>query len=304
MKICALSACLLSAAALFAQSPGGIAGGGYNSPAPLRVAPGQVITMFVHTSAVSVANRVAASAPLPTSLGGISIQMLETFANPMWLPVLAVAPAGNCVGVPAAVPCTPLTAITTQIPMELIPNAEGPRKPDNFASLTVYENGVRGDSIQLAPVAVNIHIVNTCDATEAPTTAACTPEIRHADGSLVNHDNPAHANESIVVTAYGLGRTSDHVTTGDVAPSPATPLSDMHAAVVFGTGVTPSKPPSAGTASAVLKSGTVGQYQVTYVIPAVPSNAPDCSTSTVLTNATLSVSRGNSFDGAPLCIVP
>jgi hypothetical protein len=93
-------------------SPNTIVGAGYLYPAPIRVAPGQVITLFAMGVGSTLARPVSAGAGnLPTSLGGISvtIQQGATIAAP----ILQVTPATTLCG-PSCV-----TAITIQIPYEL-----------------------------------------------------------------------------------------------------------------------------------------------------------------------------------------
>jgi uncharacterized protein (TIGR03437 family) len=46
------------------------------------------------------------------------------------------------------------------------------------------------------------------------------PYITHPDGSLVSFSNPAHAGETIVVYAVGLGKTTPTIRTGTAAAVP------------------------------------------------------------------------------------
>jgi uncharacterized protein (TIGR03437 family) len=288
---------------LFGQGAGSLVTNvGYQPPQPLKVAPGQVLTVFVRTSSINLTGRVAANViPLPVTLVGLSVMLRQTFSNAIPVPIFSTAPANNCSGTPAEVPCIPLTAITVQVPFELFPNVKGSRLPENFASLTVAENGVEGDPLRIAPVAQRLHIVNTCDATEAPTDETCRPVVRHPNGALVSSDNPAQANEILTVSAYGLGRTDTRIATGQASPDPAVPVSEMRLGIAFGANLAPARPNSNTTPlSAVLVPGRIGLYNITFQAPAIPADTPAC-TNTGRSNMTVTIARGASFDGVPLC---
>src|SRR5215831_6989594 len=71
---------------------------GYLAPAPINVAPGQIITLFVHVpNKPASGNRVTATPPLPNTLGGFSIVLRQTFSSdPIPVPIQTVADAGTC----------------------------------------------------------------------------------------------------------------------------------------------------------------------------------------------------------------
>jgi uncharacterized protein (TIGR03437 family) len=298
---CCLSAVL--ALPLFGQGAASlVTNAGYQPPRPLKVAPGQVLTLFVRTSSIILTGRVAANiVPLPVTVAGLSVILRQTFSNPIPVPIFSVAPANNCSGAPTEVACIPLTAITVQVPFELFPNVKDSRLPENFASLTVAENGVEGEPLRIAPVAERLHIVNTCDSTEAPADEPCGPVVRHPDGTLVSSDNPAQSNEILTVSAYGLGRTDIRITTGQGSPDPAVSVSEMRFGIAFGANL-PAARPTSNTVplSAVLVPGRIGLYNITFQAPAIPVDTPAC-TNTSRSNMTVTIARGASFDGVPLC---
>src|SRR4051812_17466431 len=135
---------------------------GYTPPNLTKVAPGQVITLYVRTTGAPVAQPIlAGSTPLPLSLGGFSISLKQTFfSDPVPVPLVGIYSSDPCNGVAA---CTPLTAMMVQIPFELVPNVPGSRMPFNFATVTVQQNGVAGDALPLQAVPDNVHVITTCD---------------------------------------------------------------------------------------------------------------------------------------------
>src|SRR5690242_18637900 len=83
--------CIASA---FAQGAA-IVGAGYHTFAPVSVAPGQVLTVFV-TGIGNVTQKYSAgSLPLPTTLGGISATFSE-LGPIIDVPILAVFPFSAC----------------------------------------------------------------------------------------------------------------------------------------------------------------------------------------------------------------
>jgi uncharacterized protein (TIGR03437 family) len=121
----------LSVAAAPAQN-GAVVGAGYHTFAPVLVAPGQVITVFV-TGIGNVTKKYSAgSLPLPTMLGGISASFTE-LGPIIAAPILSVFPFSACLNnILAPQPCGTITAVTLQIPFELVPNT--PRFPISSAT--------------------------------------------------------------------------------------------------------------------------------------------------------------------------
>src|SRR4029077_4961234 len=68
----------ISIAAALAQGGAAVVGAGYHTFAPISVAPGQVITVFV-TGIVNITQKYSAgNLPLPATLGGISASLNES----------------------------------------------------------------------------------------------------------------------------------------------------------------------------------------------------------------------------------
>ncbi len=287
---------------LFGQAPGTIASIGYRAPNAVVAAPGQVVTLFTRTQTRPAQAIVATGATLPTTLGGFSVALSQTFSeNAIAVPLLSVAPAQTCHKISGT--CTEYTAITVQIPFELIPNGKGSRLPENLAELTVTDNGVKGESIGLSPVTDSIHILNSCDASLNPESGPCLPMLVHADGNMVTSKNPANPGEMISLRAYGLGHADSRVASGEQSPSPAVAVSGVVLDLRFGR-TTAIMPPGADAASvaAQLVPGAVGLYQLAFQVPAIPDSAPECTATEP--NFRVMIGRGVSYDAAGICVMP
>ena len=287
---------------LFGQAPSTIASVGYAAPKPVVVAPGQVVILFTRTQTRLAQAIVATGATLPTTLGGFSVALSQTLsANPIAVPLLSVAPAQTCFTI--SVGCTEYTAITVQIPFELVPNVEGSRLPENLAAVTVTDNGTKGEAIALSPATDSIHILNSCDTPLNSQPAPCHPVFLHADDTMVTSKNPANPGEMISLRAYGLGYADSRVTSGEQSPSPAVTVSGVVMDLSFGRS-TLLMPPSSDAASvaAQLVPGAIGLYQLTFQVPAIPDATPECTASQ--NNFVVAIGRGASFDSAGICVMP
>jgi uncharacterized protein (TIGR03437 family) len=306
LAILALAACPLLMAQDEPQNAGPVdnlvTSAGYTPPTLTKVAPGQVITLYVRISGAPITKAIlAAGTPLPTLLGGFSVSLKQTFiGEPIAVPLIGIYPSDPCSGV---APCTPLTAIMVQIPFELVPNVPGSRMPFNFATLTVMQNGVAGDALPLMAVPDNIHVINSCDALPPATNAQCAPIFRHADGSVVTAANPAKSGEVLSMAAFGLGYPVFSVASGDLPRAPVS-TDGVKLGFEFRANTPAVKPGSSQpSASAAISRDGVGLYQITFVVPAVPDGTPACGTG-VTSNLTVSIGRTSSFDGAGLCVQP
>ena len=277
-----------------------VLGAGYTPPFSIKVAPGQLMTIFAAGVGASVSSRVAAtSLPLPYSLAGISVTIDELSSPPLLgerVPILAV---GKIAGA---------TAISVQIPFGLRTTSFiSPLVPPP-ATLTIYENGVAASTVTIAPTPDQIHIATTCDAnlTTPDPGALCRPVIAHADGQLVTPDAPAHTGEPLVLYAFGLGATGPGMAAGDAAttaqPAALTPVLSSEAAIA----ILPSERRSFAPAFAGLTVGFAGLYQVNFTAPAppVPFAPGDCKTFNSPNGNVAVTVRSNSWDTAALCVAP
>jgi uncharacterized protein (TIGR03437 family) len=285
-----------------------IVGAGYLYPAPISVAPGQVITLFAMGVGSGLRQPVLAGAgSLPTTLGGIGVTIQQGTKIPA--PILEVRPAmlcnANCV-----------TAITIQIPYELY------QAPPNGGlvqdvELFVTENGVAGNWKGLNPVPDQVHILTVCDTViggYGPFSGGCPWEVTHANGLLVSNENPASAGEALVAYAVGLGATNPAVQTGQRATEPTPTAETFRLGFNFQTDASPSAPPFMGVTPVPppvplytgLTPNYPGLYQINFVVPSLPAGLPPCAAGQgpdlVNTNLTVSVGGRTSFDGVAICV--
>jgi len=274
---------------------------GYRAPGPLKVAPGQVITLFVRPSSIRLTSGIAASsAPLPATLGGFSVTLRQTFSPPVAVPIISINPIGTCPAVSVAPVCSYLAAITVQIPFELMPNAERSRLPENFASLTVAENNVDGDPLQLNAVASNLHIVTSCDSTLLTLSPPCVSLVKKSDGSVVTPKFPALPGDTVTISLYGLGRAAPAVKTGELPTDSSSLVPETKMGLRFGTN--PAAPEAdSDPDAAFLSTDSVGLYSVSFKVPEVPKDTPACSEA-IASNFSVTIARGASSESVSLCV--
>jgi uncharacterized protein (TIGR03437 family) len=293
------------------------------------VAPGQVVTLFVQGIGASLTQPVRApSGPLPTTLAGISVT-LKQIGSDTPVPLLSVQPVSTCSQNLSQGSCGTLTAVTVQIPFELqtlCPLCARPVLP--APQLFVTENGRIGTSVDLTPLADQIHILTACDvllpsAVERInlTGLPCAPMVTHADGTLVSATKPAKAGENLVAYAVGLGQTNPPVATGQPAPKHA-PTTEVFAVDYnYHPNALPAKPlvfsftvlsPPMPVPYTALTPVFVGLYQINFYVIAAPPRTPPCvdlntvapGANVVQSNLTVSFGGAFSFDGAGICVAP
>ena len=285
-----LSGLAMGSCLLLGQAPNVVINSGYRVPPPLKVAPGQVITLFVRPSSIRLTSGINADPmSLPVSLGGFSATLRQSYSQPVAVPIFSVNPVVNCSSLSVTPVCNSLVAITVQIPFELLPNAERVRLPENFAAITVAENSVEGDQLPINPVPENIHILSSCDTTLQTVSPPCTDLVNHSDGSLVTPRNPAFADEIVTINAYGLGRTDG---------SNAVP--EVKIGLLFGLNPD-SADPTADPVSAVLAAGGTGVYGVSFKVPALPVGTAACSEA-INSNLAVTIARGTSSGTVAICV--
>lgn len=337
---------LLVYANAYGQTGPTLVGTGYGLPATIRVAPGQITTLFVTglKTVLSSQQVKATTLPLPSTLSGISVTLSESNFGPQSMPVPLLSIQQNSACEDAATPPAPsgpgpdclITAITVQIPFELVPPDDS--VPDMFATPTevvVSENGNPSKAFRIVPVIDNIHVLNMCDTFllgPVDPRNFCNAVVTHGDGTLVTAANPAKTGEEIVVYAIGLGRTTPLVKSGEPTPPHA------HAAVLdrsvfvqfdFRPNATPTRPyPDTATAGIFgfaipefvgLTPNQVGLYQVNIQLPShfppvqpcdVGPGAAGGLSTLALSNLTIDIGGLNSlglgtvtsFDGAAICV--
>ena len=142
--------CTVFSFSVWAQSGNVIVGAGYASPAPITVAPGQIITIVVEGIGANLTQTVhAGRTPLPATLAGISVSLQQALSLPFSaaVPLLEVSPLRTCRSLSFLPTCgRSLTAVTLQIPYEMAPNFPVFEQAENNATLVVSEGGVAGDA--------------------------------------------------------------------------------------------------------------------------------------------------------------
>jgi uncharacterized protein (TIGR03437 family) len=292
---------------------GQIVGSGYTAPTPVSVAPGQVATFYV--SGLS-------------SLTGITATLQQLSGNTV-APVQSVNAVPLCPDPSAisATGCASLTAVTVQIPYELVPVCplcDSRPVSLNAATLLISQNGRPAGVIELNALADEVHVLTSCDVALSPPTPQpnltglpCSPLVTHANGSLVSAGNPANAGEALTIWAFGLGQTNPAATTGQVskiAPTAETFNLDFS----YQINALPAKP-FTGEPDRIplyplfsgLSPGYIGLYQINVAVPPGPANGIEqCSQLGALapggnaaqSNLTVSIGGQSSFDGAGICV--
>lgn len=298
MKLSFLCLLFLSGSfSMSAQNTATLASAGYTAPAaPTPVAPGQVITFFFRNVAPlpdgSLRTDQASTVPLPSLLGGLSAH----FGNPpVSLPIFAVRQENDCQSERSNPACL-LTALRVQIPTDLQPVMEVVLEVDGQASR----------SFSLTQNSDNAHVLTSCDLTwDTDWTHSCNRLVFHADGSQVTQRSPARPGETILVYAWGLGRTTPAVSAGTVSPSAAVVtqipgFTGVHAKFLNGpraslTAIPPelsqddSSVPEAAIEFAGLTPGQIGLYQLNIAIPQSLAPTTTCGDA-VLANEVLHIS--------------
>jgi uncharacterized protein (TIGR03437 family) len=311
---------------LFAQSSG-IVGAGYLPPSPVSAAPGQILTVFVTGLGISSTGHAPAGA-LPTSFAGVTATLRQ--GSDIAAPIVDVRAVSTCPDLAMATPpCTTLTAVTLQIPYELVPFcplcAIAALLPP--AELFVSANGQSSAPIELNALADQIHILTACDLMLVPlgtspqmntTGLGCASVVTHTDGSMVSASSPANAGETLTAWAVGLGQTNPAASTGQPAAS-AAPTTQTFSldfnytvnalAVKPYTGEPDVRPPQPLYAG--LAPGYPGLYQINFVVPPAPVNGiARCAQpgtfgtggNVPASNLTVSFGGGFSFDAAAICV--
>lgn len=318
-------------ASCLGQSAPVVTSAGYLLPAPVNVAPGQVLTIYVQGIGSALTQPVRASGnTLPTSLGGISVTLQQGSNRPVG--ILDVRPVSTCgpssqagTGLfPQPISnCGRLTAVTVQVPFNILTICSAcVTPPSEYAPtiLWVTENGTDSSVIQLMALSDQIHLLTSCDTfltSVAPpinyTGLPCSPMVTHVDGSLVTSNSPAKAGEEIVAYAVGLGNTNPALVAGQPPASAAATAVVFNMQFNYLSNALPTRPN--GSQTPLFTGATVGYaglYQVNFLVPAPPSGTPACGaldasqlppgSNVVQSNLTVSIGGTFSFDGAGICV--
>ncbi len=324
-----LTAAFMFAGALgpmFAQSGSILVSAGYSSPAPLEAAPGQVVTFFVRGLPPAADGRFrlgqADDVPLPTTLAGISVVILQGQAT-LQSPIFAVRQESECETDGNVDATCLLTSIRVQIPFELAADVTltnmGKVIYSQQVKLRFDVDGRPGRPFALQPLPDNGHVLTNCDVSwDTRPESVCNRQVYHADGAPADEKAPAKGGETILVYAYGLGKTTATVATGVLSPPDAVltdlvghprvwaefqkdflnALSSTPRMLVYG----PTGNDFLPVMFAGLVPGQVGMYQLNIRLPPLASPYP-CG-GDVHSNAVLTVTTLQGTEGIALCIQP
>jgi len=294
---------------LLSQTDALLSSAGYAAPAPLEVAPGQIVTLFFRgiTPAPTGFLRAgqAISVPIPERLAGLSAaihQLPQT--TPFRLPILAVKQQNECEEVVTRPVCL-LTAIRVQIPSELTAVV---------AKLTIDVDGVTSRTFLVRPIRDNARVLTDCDPVwDTNPGRACNRLAFHSDGTVVDATAPAKLGETLVIYAYGLGPTLPRVPAGRAAPEGTVLIDSTMRQLnvtfsVFRNAVAslPRYPATeiAGENAvryAGLTPGQVGLYQMNVQVPASLEIPIRCGGDT-RSNVLAKVVTAQGVENLPLCV--
>jgi uncharacterized protein (TIGR03437 family) len=150
-------------------------------------------------------------------------------------------------------------------------------------------------------------VLNSCDVLSGLPAGDCVPLVTRVDDSLVDALHPARAGEKLTVAAVGLGHPAQAVANGAAAPQTAPTVDDVLIAFDSGANQAPGMPvaglSSASAATARLRPGAVGIYEIEFTVPLPAPGTPACG-SGVESNLTVTIGRTASFDGVGICVEP
>ena len=286
----------------------------YGSPPSIKLAPGQIVTLWVAGLNAIPSSPVKAPSLPVTELAGISLNLSQlTYGKGFPLPTLAVPifaiqQSNQCyspyTGQPtSSVASCLMTGITVQVPFETV--VDPPDFPP-YTTLMVTQNGVAGPSWNVDTTIDNIHILTGC--------AGLGSCITHADGSVLTADHLPVAGEILTVYLVGLGVSTPLAPTGQLTPTPAPTANRFFVDLVFGANAGPSQPimnPPAGLSPKIffegMTPGQIGLYQINLQLPATFPTIPACTNTgsvTVASNLAINIGSFYSHDGVAICVQP
>ena len=272
-------------------------------PNRLRLAPGQITTVFASTTDPIPVPVRADGFPLPRSLGGFSVefQVLGS-AAPILAPLLSVGRYSSCPitrGIPN--PCATIAGISIQVPWELSIGVSG----QILIQMSIVHNGRRGKFVDVQMALNQVHFPTGADPAIG---ILVGPLFVHADGTAIAAENPARSGEVATAYLFGLGRPSSPVELRSGEPSPAGAeysslalryeFRPTRSAVVYPLIDDAGSPLEVRWAG--LAPGTIGLYQVNFVVPRVPADLPECLSGGRGYSSNLTIS----FDGSQRFIGP
>ncbi len=310
--------CVFSIPALLAAQS--ITGAGFTVPAPVSVAPGQILTFFadgIGTNGIGTT--------------GITATLQQGSAVPV--PIINVQPVFTCSPILPQTSCGSLVAVTVQIPYELTPPPATTTicvacvRPIILGTELIIAGSGLSLSIELNAFTDQVHVLTACDIVMNPSGGyslnnnfglPCSPIVTHANGTAVSATSPANPGEELIAWTTGLGATNPPAVTGQGSKVPLPTAQTFGIDYNYTVNALATKPrpgfipaPTLAPAYSGLAPGFPGLYQINFVVPAGPPNGiAQCSapgtygpgTNPVISNLTVSFGGNFSFDGAGICV--
>lgn len=308
---------LLSVSLCSAQTPSpatALVGAGFANPFPIAVAPGQLLTLFVQSSAITN--------PFGFPLSAVFWNGSADEA----MPVLEVNQTNAACTGSSNTACANLLAVTVQIPFDAPTIAAVPGFAVVPSSIAVAINGVKSSYFGVQPAPNQVHILTACDVVVggSPSFPAirglpCAPMITHSDGTQVSAILPAKAGEELVAYATGLGQTNPPLTLGQPAAQSSPTVAAFNLDFNYRANALATAPGAVGsTVTGPLFTGATkgftGLYQINFIVPPPPAGVSPCVDfavpavnvpgTIVQSNLTVSIGSNFSFDGAGICVTP
>lgn len=273
-------------------------------PNRLRLAPGQVTTLFASVTDPIPALVRAEGFPLPRGLGGFSVEFrLLGLAPPILAPLLNVGRYSSCpvtMGMPN--PCATIAGISIQVPWELSVGVSG----QILIQMSIVHNGRRGKFVDIQMALNQVHFPTGADPAIG-NLATSGPLFVHSDGTAITAENPARSGEIASAYLFGLGRPSTPLQLISGEPSPVgAEISSLALRYEFRPTRSSVVYPLIDEAGAPLEvrwaglaPGSIGLYQVNFVVPSAPADLPECLPGGrgVLSNLTISFDSAQRFIG-------
>jgi uncharacterized protein (TIGR03437 family) len=288
-----------------------ITGAGYTVPAPVSVAPGQILTFFVD------------------GIGTFDIRATLQQGSAVTVPIIDVQSVFTCTPILPQTTCGSLVAVTVQIPYELVPPCVACASPVAVINTALSLSGNGNTAVvQLNPFTDQIHVLTRCDVVinfsgSLPLNnnfgLPCAPVVTHASLVSVSATNPASPGEELIAWTTGLGATNPPAATGQSAKVPLPTAQTFGIDYNYTVNALATKPrpgfipgPTLAPVYSGLAPGFPGLYQINFVVPPGPPNGiAQCSSpgtygpgsNPVISNLTVSFGGSSSFDGAGICVV-
>ncbi len=293
-----------SAASAASAQTSVLVGGGYAAPSVLSVAPGQVLTLF----ATGVGRDLSVRAPLKGSATGLSVAVIPGgTGNALPAPILAAMLIDTCQSNRTPTSCSGamIAAISVQIPLELVPGD----RPE--AVLRIAERGVVATDLRVNIVESRVHFILgrhplALDVVDGISKGA---SVFHADGTIVSGSTPGKAGETLVVYGYGFGVPERALRTGEAAESvnPVPVRGDLQFSISLperqALTIPPEQPLGRYISYFGVTPGTIGVYQMNFVVPPISDAIRRCGGSTP-TNFIVTYNEGAVASNFAFCVEP